>query len=257
MTDDAKSLSRERFGRFAEGYVESAGHAEGDDLERLVQLAEAQPDDVALDIATGGGHTALALAPHVVRVVASDLTPRMLDVAREHAEGRGVANIEFALVEAEALPFPDQSFDIVACRIAAHHFADVRAFLAESHRVLRPGGRFVLEDQEAPLDATDAEWINAFERLRDPSHGRSLSALEWRGLLESAGLAVHAVEHFGKTQELAGWAALQGCDDAIVARLAELMDTAPPACRAWYRMREEAGERTFVIPQVLLAAVRP
>lgn len=252
-----QDISRERFGRFAEGYVANSGHAEGDDLTRLVELAEPQGSDIVLDIATGGGHTALAFAPHVARVVASDLTPEMLTAAELHAERRGVRNVEFVTAEAEKLPFFDDAFDIVACRVAAHHFADVHAFVAESARVLKPGGRFVLEDHEASMDCEAAAWIDDFERLRDPSHGTALSALDWRGLAESAGLAVRAVEHFGKEQEFAKWTALQDCDEATVARLRELLETAPAQARAWYRMREEAGEWRFTIPMVLLAAVRP
>src|SRR5688572_29608912 len=122
---------QEQFGATAQSYVESPRHRSGPDLVRLVELAECRPDDRALDIATGGGHTALALAPHVAHVVASDLTPKMLEAAEAFIREQGVENVSFEQAAAEALPFDDASFDIVTCRIAPHHFADVRAFCRE------------------------------------------------------------------------------------------------------------------------------
>ena len=102
---DSKRSSKARFSQFAEGYVSSPGHAKGKDLERLVAIARPQPDWHVLDIATGGGHTALRFAPLVAKVVATDLTPRMLEKARLHVEKQGADNVSFREADAEALPF--------------------------------------------------------------------------------------------------------------------------------------------------------
>jgi len=130
VAEDAKSLSKERYGKFAQGYVTSQTHAKGADLDRLVEIAQPQADWVALDVATGGGHTALKFAPHVKRVIASDITPAMLEKARAFIGEQGVANIDFKEADAENLPFDDRSFDLVTCRIAPHHFPDCRPFCA-------------------------------------------------------------------------------------------------------------------------------
>lgn len=253
MLQPDRNLSRERFGRFAENYVASVAHASGDDLELLVEMASPQPDDAVLDVATGGGHTAIALAARVGSVVASDLTPEMLDAARAHAERRGAENVRFELAQAESLPFDDASFDIVACRIAAHHFGDPHSFLGEAWRVLRDGGRFVLEDQEAPADAGEAAFINDFERLRDPSHLRSWSAEEWVRETEAAGFEVTRVEHVAKGQTLRDWAERQGCDEDTIACLGEMLRSGHAG---WYRPRPDGEDVAFEIPQVLLAAVK-
>ena len=93
---------------------------------------------------------ALAFAPHVAQVVATDITPEMLAEAAKLAAQQGLANVETATADAEALPFADASFDLVSCRIAPHHFANVPRFVAEAARVLKPGGTFALVDNIAP-----------------------------------------------------------------------------------------------------------
>ena len=123
MTDlTIKNLVQAQFGAVAERYVTSAIYAHGSDLARMIELAQPRGDERLLDIATGGGHTALAFAPHVREVVATDLTPRMLEVAEAFIREQGAANVTFQVADAEALPFPDADFDIVTTRIAPHHF---------------------------------------------------------------------------------------------------------------------------------------
>lgn len=137
-----KARVQDQFGATAAAYVASAGHAAGDDLAQLVAWNEGGPEKAALDVATGGGHTALALAAHYGRVVASDLTAPMLAAAEGFIRGKGIANVDFRLADAEALPFGDAEFDAVSCRIAPHHFPDPARFVAEVARVLKPGGLF-------------------------------------------------------------------------------------------------------------------
>lgn len=205
MDSEHKQQIQAQFGGSAEAYVVSATHAEGDDLDQLVAWAEGGPNRVALDVATGAGHTALALAPRFERVVASDLTPRMLETAAKHAREVGVGNVEFRQADAEALPFEDASFDLVSCRIAPHHFDDVGRFVSEVARVLKPGGVFLLEDSVVPDDPEAAEFLNRAEKLRDATHVRSLAASEWRALLLGAGLTPEAEQLFAKPHPFASW----------------------------------------------------
>ena len=168
-----KARVRDQFGRTAQSYVSSQTHAHGSDLDRLLELAAPQPTDLALDVSTGGGHTALALAPHVGRVVASDLTPAMLAAARRFLTEQGITNVDYVIADAERLPFLDASFDLVTVRIAPHHYADVHAACRELARVLRPSGHLVLIDNVAPEDPELDAFMNDIERRRDPSHVRN------------------------------------------------------------------------------------
>src|SRR3954452_17030090 len=141
-----KQAVQEQFAASAQLYVKSAVHASNTDLDKMVALAEFKPDTIVLDIATGGGHTALAFAPHVREIIASDLTPAMLAAAESFIGEAAVRNVRFQLADAEILPFDDGTFDIVTCRVAPHHFADVPCFVQDVASVLRPGGQFILVD---------------------------------------------------------------------------------------------------------------
>src|SRR5207248_4980570 len=123
--DEQKSQVQDYFSRTAESYVSSFSHKSGDDLQRLVELGEWDKGQQALDIATGGGHTALAVAPYVAQITVSDLTPRMLEKARDFLLSQGVTKAQFQVADAEDLPFADATFDRVTCRIAPHHFPDM------------------------------------------------------------------------------------------------------------------------------------
>lgn len=200
----AKEAVRRQYGSVGDAYVTSTGHATGSDLERMVVLAEPTVSDEMLDIATGGGHVARVFAPHVASVVASDLTPEILEHAAKAFADWGIGNMTTAVADAEALPFDNASFDIVTCRIAPHHFPDPNAFVHEVARVLRLGGRFVLVDSTVP-EGEEGALFNRFEKRRDPSHVRSLTIAEWTALLQRAGFSIQAVESFSKRHDFADW----------------------------------------------------
>lgn len=200
-----KDKVRAQFGGTASEYVTSASHAAGEDLEILASWTEGGPEKVALDIATGGGHTALMLSRYYGRVLATDLTDEMLEAAHGFITGQGVSNIEFQRADAEELPFSDEVFDLVSCRIAPHHFGDVPRFVAEVARVLRPGGVFLLEDNVVPNSEHVGLFLNDVERLRDPSHMRALSTPEWRGAIGSVGLEIEAETSVRKRHALDSW----------------------------------------------------
>ena len=252
---DSKELSQERFGRYAASYVKSSTHAQGPDLERIVELVGEQPAWEALDIATGGGHTALAVAPHVARVTATDITGPMLATAREFVLSRGATNIDFQSADAEDLPFPEDSFDLVTCRIAAHHFPAPERFVEEVSRVLRPQGLFVLQDMLAPQDPDAASWVNRFEQRRDPSHHRSLSQAEWEPLLRSCGLTIETLDRFEKRLSLEKWVSDQEGSKEDLAKLRELLEQAPETVSAWMRPSDlEGSEAAFSIIHCVFSA---
>ena len=230
--DERRALSRARFGARADSYRTSAPHASGPDLELLLEWLDPQPAERALDVACGGGHVALALARTGADVDACDLTPEMLDAsAALLAEHDCTAT--FAVADAEALPYADDTFDIVTCRIAAHHFPDAFAFFEEAARVLKPGGRFGFQDQTLPPEPTSAVLTDAFERTRDESHNQSYSVDGWATLIERAGLAVERTEIVDKPHDFAEWTQRQDCDEATVTELREQMAEAPSGMRRW------------------------
>jgi SAM-dependent methyltransferase len=253
--DDLKRLSQQRFGKYAASYVSSWSHRQGPDLRRLLELAGDHAGWDALDIATGGGHTALAIAPHVARVIATDLTEPMLAAAREFIRASGATNVDFLQADAEDLPFPAASFDLVTCRIAAHHFPHPERFVAEVVRVLRPGGLFLLQDQVTPEDPETAGWITAFEKRRDPSHNRALSRSEWLALVGAYGLSVETEDRFEKRVGLLWWVGAQEGSAEDLAELRARLHRAPPGAQAWMRPADlDTDSATFSIVHCLFSA---
>jgi len=201
----SKKIIRKEFGAQASDYVSSATHARGASLDRLVEMLQPQPHWQVLDVATGAGHTALLLAPFVTHVRATDITPEMMAQAQQLVEERGLHNITIETADAEALPFDDGSFDLVTCRIAPHHFGDVPRFVRESARVLRPGGLLAVVDNVVPPGPV-GDYVNAFEKLRDPSHGRCLSMDQWTAAFQAANLTIQQQETLPKTMDFHFWA---------------------------------------------------
>lgn len=136
----------------------------------------------------GGGHVAKQLSDHVASVIASDPTEEMLTNTAKHL--KSYENISYEFADAEALPFDNNRYDIVTCRIAAHHFPSPEKFIAEVYHVLKPGGRFIFIDNIAPEDHSLDEFVNTLEKMRDYSHVRSHSILGWKKFLKENQLTV-------------------------------------------------------------------
>lgn len=261
----SKDLVQKQFGAHAAAYATSRVHAKGASLARVVELVAPQKSWHALDIATGAGHTALAFAPHVAHVIASDITNEMLAEARKLADEKGLANVETANADAEALPFPDAAFHLVTSRIAPHHFPDPARFVREVARVLKPGGVFALVDNIAPdagstpgFSAADltqaAATYNAFEKLRDPSHARCLGMTEWAALMQAAGLRLQHQERIPKDMEFDPWAVRLGCDAATVELLRNMLLGGSPALTAFLKPREVEGVLWFTLDEAIMIA---
>jgi len=198
IEDSAKKI----FGERAESYTTSAAHADERVLARIVELARPQADWTALDVATGTGHTALAVAPHVASIIGFDLTPEMLAEADKLRAARGVTNVTFREGDVHALPFPAASFDLVTSRRAPHHFSNINAALREMKRVLRPGGRLLIDDRSVPEDDFVDACMNELDRYHDESHVRQYRPSEWRNMLTGAGFAVEVAEPYTKHRPL-------------------------------------------------------
>src|SRR6185312_4101737 len=249
----SKTLVQEQFGKTAASYLTSKPHALGKSLERMVALTAPQNDWRMLDIATGGGHVAYAFAPHVARAWASDITQEMLDMVKAEAGKRGLANLRTTYAKAEAMPFEDASFDLVTCRIAPHHFDSIPAFLGEVHRVLKPNGLFALVDNVVP-EGSVGDYINAFERFRDPSHLRAWTMEEWRDALKKARLAIEHEEQIYKKMEFKSWASRH--DATMQALLRSMLAEVTPTVKAALEPQGADAELTFRLCEGLFIAKR-
>jgi SAM-dependent methyltransferase len=183
----------------AEAYRQSREHSEGWDLDLLVDWADRAR--TALDVASGGGHVARRLREAGLEVVSSDPAPGMrADV----------------VCPAEHLPFADASFDVVTCRLAAHHFEDVEAATAEMARVSR---ELVLIVDNLRMGQEDEE----ANQLRDPSHVRNYSVEEWRALFAGAGLDLEDERLGDRRIELEPWLERTGTTGPDAVRIRELV----------------------------------
>ncbi|RFU65256.1 class I SAM-dependent methyltransferase [Peribacillus glennii] len=202
--DSTKKKVQEQFGKHAEKYVTSTTHSKGSDLALLPGWLELKPDSIVLDIATGGGHVAKALSPHAAQVFATDLTYEMLGTAKRHL-GYTHSNVFYVLADAESLPFLDNTFDAVTCRIAPHHFPQPEKFVKEAARVLKQGGKFLLIDNIAPEEKELDDFVNLLEKMRDESHVRSYSIKEWKDWFEQTGLTLIKAKQRKKRLTYADW----------------------------------------------------
>ncbi|MCK9494386.1 MAG: methyltransferase domain-containing protein [Dehalococcoidia bacterium] len=188
MVSQHNDAIREQFALQAATFSDTGFAVRG--LEWIVaELAPAETDQV-LDVAAGAAHLGRALAPRVAHVSALDLTPEMLAQGQHLAIADGLRNIVFLQGDAMSLPWIDRQFDLTACRLTLHQVADPRAVVREMVRVTRSDGRVAVIDMVAVDEPAVAEETNRLERLRDPSHGRTLTRAETEELLSEAGARV-------------------------------------------------------------------
>lgn len=241
MEVPTKRKTRAQFAGVADRYRVSIDHTDPDDREILLSRISLDPSHIVVDAATGGGHTAVALSPRVRTVVATDLTPEMLREARALVVENGCGNVEFVAADAECLPFRDGAFDRVACRIAPHHFPDVRAAVSEFVRILKPGGMMGIIDSVVPEDPALDAFLNGVERLRDPTHVRSYRIEEWISFLQGAGVSLRHVSCAWKEHPFQEWVSRTGRSEAVLRQVEEMFLGAFPRAKEFFRVRIEGG----------------
>lgn len=247
---------RAQFGSQAAEYAK--GCFAGDEtLDAILSLVEPGESDEALDIATGAGFTAAALAPLVKEVIASDVTEEMLEQAESLFKGKGLTNVMTDAVNAEELPYADGVFDIVTCRIAAHHFERVRRALEEMARVLKPGGRLGIADSSSPPDKRIDAFLNEIEKMRDPAHVRNYSEGEWRSLIADSGLTVERVIAGEFDLDFDEWAHRAGTPDKVKRQIRKMLLNASSEVREALKVREEDGRLKFSNFWIAIGARKP
>src|SRR5215469_9020578 len=194
MNQEHRQQILDQFTRQAEPFARAQAIRSPEALDKIVRMAEPTADDTVIDVACGPGLLACAFARVVRHAVGVDITPAMLDQARKTQQEQGLTNISWQSADVLSLPYPDHHFCIVVSRFVFHHLLDPLAALKEMKRVCKPGGRVVVADM-APT-ANKAAALNAMERLRDPSHVRSMPEEELCSLFAAAGLPTPRIDHY-------------------------------------------------------------
>jgi ubiquinone/menaquinone biosynthesis C-methylase UbiE len=240
-------------GRYGQGHILADVSDVTDALARLTWLKPGR----ALDVATGAGHTGLYLASVGWQVTLADISAKMLEHAAATARERGL-HVETSQHAAETFPYPDGTFDLVTCRVAAHHFSDPAEFVRESARVLKPDGAFLLIDGSIEDNQPVAEeWIHSLEKLRDPSHHRLLSQGIWAKLCQDAGLRVvfSELQPF-KQPDLNWYFDTANTTPENRAKVLELIRHALPEARSLFHLGEEDGKIVWWWQRLVLTAQR-
>jgi ubiquinone/menaquinone biosynthesis C-methylase UbiE len=242
--DSQSELVERQFGAQAAAYVASPVHASGPDLDWLSARVAALRPALALDLGAGGGHVSYALAPHAGRVIACDLSPRMLAAVAQTAAGRGLANIETRACNVAALPIEDGAADFAASRFSAHHWGDLVAGLKEARRVLAAGSTAIFMDAVSPGRPLLDTWLQGIEWLRDPSHVRDYGSDEWIALLQAAGFTLQRVQRFRLRIDFAPWIARIGTPPLQAEAILALQRQAPAEVAAHFDFADD-GSFTF------------
>jgi ubiquinone/menaquinone biosynthesis C-methylase UbiE len=230
-----------QFGGVADAYLSSTVHSQGDDLAAVAGKFIDESGATVLDVGCGAGHLSFAIAPRVTSMIAYDLSLEMLEVVRHEAERRNIRNIVTKQGRIEQLPFRDSSFEWVCTRYSAHHWSSVLQGIAEIHRVLQPGGTFILIDTCAPASPLLDTHLQAIELLRDGSHVRNYTDRQWDAMLRAQGLelASHAVWKI--TIDFKSWVERMRTPQLHVAALLSLLKNAPQEVRDYYQISEDGS----------------
>jgi ubiquinone/menaquinone biosynthesis C-methylase UbiE len=222
-----------RFARTAD-LVAARQDARAEELAATVrEFVQPRGDERALDVGTGAGALALALAPYVAEVVGVDVEPELLTRARERAP----ENATFVEADGTSLPFDDASFDLAGTLRTLHHVRRPELVVAALARVTRPGGRVLVVDQLAPLDPLEAFAVDRFERARDPDHQRLLSDQDLRHRFEANRLVLLREHRAAEERDLGAYLDLAGCEGAArdeAAALAPHGDAVFSVVLGWY-----------------------
>ncbi len=202
---DTLEKNQKAFTRQSEGFLPNGDtYADADELAWMLEDLPVSTEAQALDIATGTGEFARAIAPQVASVIGLDATQAMIERGKQFIDLAGIGNISFQQGIVQDLPFKDGSFDIVASRYAFHHFADPRPVIAEMARVCKTGGHVIIVDIIVPDEATAVEY-NYYEWLCDQSHTRALSDGEFDTCFRLFGLEVVSARTRVLNNEFIAW----------------------------------------------------
>jgi ubiquinone/menaquinone biosynthesis C-methylase UbiE len=255
--DAIQRAAQEQFARQSDRYGRGHILQNVDDLRAALSHLTLPAGAQVLDVATGGGHTGIFFASLGHHVTLSDLTPAMLEKAAALAVECGF-NVRTQQHSAEEFPFANETFDLVACRVAAHHFSSPANFVNESARVLRRRGALLVIDGTVEDDQPEAEeWSHRVEKLRDPSHNRFVTPRHWQRMCEAAGLRV---KHSGltpfKMPDLNWYFETAATSPENRAAVLDLVRNSPETARRLFRLGEEGEKIVWWWQRLTLIAVK-
>jgi ubiquinone/menaquinone biosynthesis C-methylase UbiE len=255
--DEVQQAAQEQFARQSHRYGQGHILENIEDVRIAIASLELPAKARVLDLATGGGHTGLYLASLGHEVALADIAQPMLERAARAAVERGLS-VQTRQHAAEELPYADGYFDLVTCRVAAHHFSSPPDFIRETARVLKPRGYFLLIDGSVADDETEAEaWLHQVEKLRDPSHHRLLTPRAWSKLCAASGLSVRNVTMTPFKQPDINWYfETAATTPENRKQVLDLIAHAPESVRQLFQLGEEDGKIIWWWQRLTLIAVK-
>ncbi|MFC0269217.1 class I SAM-dependent methyltransferase [Kushneria aurantia] len=242
-----------QFGEQAVAYLSSSVHAEGQEFDQLRERLKGLCHARVLDLGCGAGHVSFRVSDLADEIVAYDLSPRMLEVVAGAAAERGLDNIRTVQGVAEALPFADDSFDMVCSRFSAHHWRDVGLALREARRVLKPGGVAAFIDVTASEQPLFDSFLQTVEMLRDTSHVRDYAPSEWAQMVGEAGLVMTSSTRQRLRLDFETWIARMRTPDVMRAAILHLQGQVGQEVRDAF---EIADDGSFTTDMLVLWATR-
>jgi len=255
--DEIQRAAQSQFSKQSHRYAQGHILENVEDVQAAIETINLAPASRVLDVATGAGHTGLHLASLGHNVTLADISPSMLERAAQAAARRNL-KVQTRLHAAEELPYADASFDLVTCRVAAHHFSSPESFIRETARVLKPEGHFLLIDGSVADDQPEAEaWLHAVEKYRDPSHHGFLTPRVWSQLCEASGLNVkQAILKPFKQPDLNWYFETAATTPENREKVLVLVGNAPRSARKLFRLGNEDGNIVWWWQRLTLIAAK-
>jgi len=245
---------QDQFSRQAGTFAAVPSHSAESSLSVLLEMSGATKSDIALDVACGPGIVTCAFAPHVASIRGQDVVPQMVERARARRAELALDNASFDVGDSNALPYPDDSFDLVVTRFSFHHFSAPAQALRELARVCKPNGRVIVADV-APSPETSAAYDH-FETIRDPSHTHALTEAEFDALVSAASLEVTARRRYGLAMPLEAQLAASFPEPGGREALRALFEADLGKNRLGVEARCEQGAIHFTYPVLVLRCER-
>ncbi|MGP8321405.1 MAG: methyltransferase domain-containing protein [Methanosarcinaceae archaeon] len=215
--------AQEQFAKRSHAYAKSSALSNKNNLKRIIELTAPSSTDHLLDVATGTGFLAFEFANHVSDVIGIDFTDKMLAIAKQCKTDNDTKNVVFESADVELLPFDDNSFNIVSCRFAFHHFLHPEKAISEITRVLKHNGKMVLVDIVSPEDIAKSEYQNKMEQIRDPSHVKHYRPSEIMQMLTCRDFEILHFEDWPADFAFDEWVLMSDPDVESTKRVREMM----------------------------------